>query len=668
MIKRIALMTTLVCALANAPGIAGTDAPGIAGWQPAVPGRCFSSRSSRVTGVAHRKVSAPQAKPALDTRPLDQRSLDNLVSFSKTYGLIFLFHPSDQAVNLDRWWNDWLYSKIGICEHAKDNTELSKALQDTFGPIAPTARFVTEKTTLNDSPSPSPEESAVKWIVWRRHQGYGIEPSPYDPGTYLSTTQYTEQRSYHPPADGPEPGKKLSFAITDGLTLEMPLALYADDQGTLPHIRLWPAQDVKQPAAAPVNAYRSRAKRFFIVARFWSILKYFYPLFDTNKDDWDAVLPDTLRKAATASTEKDFYQVLEVMLAHLHDGHATVGRMEETEDDYAKRSFTVPFACEWIEKKLVVTYVVPGKSGPIKRGDIVLTVNGKPASQVLEDQERYISASRPETLRRLAVEALLIGEKGGSLKLKLKSPQGKDFDTVQTRSITAFTRSIPPGYEDFAEGAYEALLPNVREPRRPKIQLLKNGIWYLNVERLTDDDFENLLPKLKSARGIIFDYRAYPSFFVGTAFCHLIDHPIKGSSLLIPVIRQPGIATSEFACIPGVFPDDLDPILPLIHAKLVFITNSEAISRAESQLSLVEANKVGEIVGEPTAGTDGTLSYASAENYEIAWTGMRVLKQDGKPIQGVGILPTIPVSRTINGVVHARDELLERAIEVVDRK
>jgi C-terminal processing protease CtpA/Prc len=46
---------------------------------------------------------------------------------------------------------------------------------------------------------------------------------------------------------------------------------------------------------------------------------------------------------------------------------------------------------------------------------------------------------------------------------------------------------------------------------------------------------------------------------------------------------------------------------------------------------------------------------------------MKVLKHDGSRHHGVGIQPTIPVSRTIKGAREGRDELLERAIEAVQR-
>ena len=49
----------------------------------------------------------------------------------------------------------------------------------------------------------------------------------------------------------------------------------------------------------------------------------------------------------------------------------------------------------------------------------------------------------------------------------------------------------------------------------------------------------------------------------------------------------------------------------------------------------------------------------------VLFTGMKVLKHDGSQHHGVGILATVPVTRTIQGAVEGRDELLERAIEIV---
>ena len=59
------------------------------------------------------------------------------------------------------------------------------------------------------------------------------------------------------------------------------------------------------------------------------------------------------------------------------------------------------------------------------------------------------------------------------------------------------------------------------------------------------------------------------------------------------------------------------------------------------------------IVVEAMAGTTGTVNFATLPG--------------GSQFHGVGIRPTVPVSRTIQGVVEGRDEILERAIEVVSQ-
>jgi hypothetical protein len=42
-----------------------------------------------------------------------------------------------------------------------------------------------------------------------------------------------------------------------------------------------------------------------------------------------------------------------------------------------------------------------------------------------------------------------------------------------------------------------------------------------------------------------------------------------------------------------------------------------------------------------------------------------VLKHDGSPLYGVGVKPTAPVSRTLQGIAASRDEMVERAVEIV---
>jgi len=108
----------------------------------------------------------------------------------------------------------------------------------------------------------------------------------------------------------------------------------------------------------------------------------------------------------------------------------------------------------------------------------------------------------------------------------------------------------------------------------------------------------------------------------------------------------------------------LRPQSPRLHAKIAFLAGPGAISYAESTLGVVEENHLGAIVGETTAGTNGNIDpFTLPGGYRVVFTGMRVRKRDGSPHHGVGIKPTIPVTRTMAGVRAGHDEVLERAIQ-----
>lgn len=83
-------------------------------------------------------------------------------------------------------------------------------------------------------------------------------------------------------------------------------------------------------------------------------------------------------------------------------------------------------------------------------------------------------------------------------------------------------------------------------------------------------------------------------------------------------------------------------------------------------MGIVEYYKLGAIVGSATAGTNGNVNpFTLPGSYTITWTGMKVLKQDGSRHHGIGIIPTVPVSRTREGIAKGCDEFLSKAVAIV---
>jgi len=86
-------------------------------------------------------------------------------------------------------------------------------------------------------------------------------------------------------------------------------------------------------------------------------------------------------------------------------------------------------------------------------------------------------------------------------------------------------------------------------------------------------------------------------------------------------------------------------------------------------MGIIEHHQLGEIVGSPTAGTNGNVNpFMIPGSYQIMWTGMQVLKHDGSQHHGIGIRPTVPVTPTAAGIAAGRDEVLEKAIETLQGK
>jgi hypothetical protein len=192
---------------------------------------------------------------------------------------------------------------------------------------------------------------------------------------------------------------------------------------------------------------------------------------------------------------------------------------------------------------------------------------------------------------------------------------------------------------------------------------VRKGIYYVDISRIDDADFRQALPKLEQAQGIVFDFRGYPSRLGPTTFFpHLTDKPLTSPQWHVPSIRRPDREGVVFKRQMGWI---IPATKPYLKAKKAFIIDGRAISYAESCLGIVEHYKLGAIVGGPTAGTNGNVNpFVLPGGYRIVWTGMKVLKHDGSRHHGIGILPTVPVARTIAGVAAGRDELLEKAIEV----
>ena len=179
------------------------------------------------------------------------------------------------------------------------------------------------------------------------------------------------------------------------------------------------------------------------------------------------------------------------------------------------------------------------------------------------------------------------------------------------------------------------------------------------------ETFNKLLPELVKAKAIICDARGYPK-----AEHYFIPHLMKSDDTTRSWMQIPQIIYPDHQNVLGYGQYNWIQIMKaqkpyLGDKKIIYVIDGSAISYAESCLGYIEGYKLATIVGQPSAGTNGNVNTVELlGGFSFRFTGMKVVKHNGSQHHGIGILPNVYVTKTIQGVKDGRDEFLEKAIEI----
>ncbi|MFC1764698.1 S41 family peptidase [Planctomycetota bacterium] len=447
--------------------------------------------------------------------------------------------------------------------------------------------------------------------------------------------------------DHPQVAETINKPLDSGLMCQIPLSLYSDEQGTLGHDDRYPFNVLsKQLEQIDPNTFSAEAEdvRLAGIIITWTVLQHFYPYFDVVNVNWDTELTTALQRALTDKNADQYYDTLYLFVAKLRDGHGFIRRQPGPSiplmglpSGTVLRNF--PFAVDWIENQVVV--IASKDPNNIRVGDIIVSVDGIDAEQKLLNIERYICGS-PQLRRNDALKFFTVGNREKEATLMIKRG-GKAVQVQMKPNRGRWVRE--------------------ERPEREGIEEILPSIFYVDLTRATMPEIEEQIHNLASAKGVIFDLRGYPNG----------NHRILGY-----LMRQEDTSDCWMQIPKTIYPDrerpigygcrgwNVESLKPKILGKVVFMTNVKAASYAESLMGFVEHYKLGQIVGQPTTGANGnTNSFWLPGKFRVSWTGMKVVKHDGSQHHLIGVLPTVPVQRTIQGVIDGRDEYLEKALEII---
>lgn len=143
---------------------------------------------------------------------------------------------------------------------------------------------------------------------------------------------------------------------------------------------------------------------------------------------------------------------------------------------------------------------------------------------------------------------------------------------------------------------------------------------------------------------------------------YLLPEPVAFAKILVPDADNPGMfyfySPMEMAT------EKSNP--DFYKGRMVILFNEKTKSHAEFTCMAFQTAPDCISIGSQTAGADGnTIRVSIVGGISASFSAVGVFYPDGRPPQWIGILPDIMVNPTIKGIREGHDEVLEKALEII---
>jgi hypothetical protein len=481
-----------------------------------------------------------------------------------------------------------------------------------------------------DLRNPDFEEDHTKKLAhgWRvikaaENAGYSAEIIKTDKKKGKQSLEIVSEKTNRIPL--PAPGDLLLGKLSENISFSLPYCLYVDDKGTLPHADM-PVYINENAEFMPYG--KDRISRIAVTIQAWNLFKHFN-MFNNNPNLWDSIFTSVIAKASLNKNNRDFIKTLCLLVKQLNDSHARVWIGGENLYN------GLPFLMRWNGSNLIVTKVYPGYK-EIETGDIVDSINGMSTIEYLKDAAQYISGANRNRIFLRAVAELRSGLPVSAVRMVFTSRDGSNKSLLIPRSI---------------------YLNELNEVRPPFATELEDGIFYVDLTRISDKIFFQLIDSLKSAKGIILDLRG-AAMISEHILSFFIKKSVQSVKWEIPVYFKPDFTPVTYKTLQA----KIKARGYLANADIVFLQDERTVGYAEAILAVAKENHIGTIAGRRTAGSAGEISgFRLGNNYGFAWTTIKAVDTKGNTIYGKGIEPTI----SIDELKKSDKGLLKTAYELI---
>ncbi len=403
--------------------------------------------------------------------------------------------------------------------------------------------------------------------------------------------------------------------------------------------------DFKHEKAYAEMKYPDAGFRLLSLFSYWNKIQYYYPYKNLFKEDWKGVLKEFIPKFINASDETEYTLDVLELIARIKDTHANIWNRNEALNKFLGVYYP-PVEISFVEDKPVVTGYYndsAGKASGLIPGDEIVSINDKPVTEIIKEQLKYTPASNyPTQLRDIP----LLRANDSAIKIEYK----------RNNKITSLTLKTYPAsdlnlYKNYARND-------------TCFKILNKDIAYLYPGTFKNAYLPAIINALRNTKGLIIDMRCYPrEFMVFTFGKYLMPKSMPFVKFSVGSITTPGLFEIGNALKVGEENPDF------YKGKIVILVNEITQSQAEYTTMAFKTAPDVTVIGSTTAGADGNVSpFYLVGGIRTMISGIGVFYPEGTGTQRVGIIPDEVVKPTIAGIKDGKDEVLDRAIEIIDKK
>ena len=390
--------------------------------------------------------------------------------------------------------------------------------------------------------------------------------------------------------------------------------------------------------------YPDRAHRMLALFRLWNVIEYFYPYKGLLDRPWSDTLADFLPRLRDARDATDYALAVAELSTRIQDSHVT---LDSRALDAYFGTHRPDARVDLVEGRTTVTQVSAALSeSGVRVGDVVMSVDGEDAATRRARLARYLPASTAGRLDNKVDIQFLMGPPGRPALVEVQGEDGRVRRATLPRTL-------------------EGLAPRARPRTGPVYTVLPEGPGYVDLERLKAADVAPAFEAVRNTASLVLDMRGYPRGAGGAfAFADRLGRGTVPAAAIWGMPRYDG-SSGEFSVEQHVDDPTTAPG-PGYAGRVVVLADGSSQSAAEYVCMLVKAATPATFVGSRTSGANGGVTRTVLPGgIAVNFTGYSVRHPDGRQLQRVGIVPDVEVHPTRRGIREGRDEVLERAIEVL---